>query len=205
MKTISVATHGLTGIFLVALSGAPVVAAVPPPRDVDQRSEAALDVLEARLEAYAALRRRVEGPLPPLRPTTDMHAVYARRAQLASAIKAARPDARRGDILTFSVAAHLRRVIRDALKGVDVEAMLLDLYGEHEMRRGFRPQVHDAYPEWATRAMPAILLLALPPLPDDIEYRLIGYDLVLLDTRADLIIDVSPRTIPSGRAATSVT
>lgn len=96
----------------------------------------------------------------------------------------------------FPVATHLRRVIREALKDVDVEAMLLDLYGEHEMLRNFRPQVHDAYPEWATQAMPMILLLKLPPLPDDIEYRMIGRDLLLLDLRAGLIIDVLPGAIP---------
>ena len=170
--------------------------AAPPPRDVDEGNQEALGILEARIEAYAALRRRVEGSLPPLQPTTDVQAVYVRRAQLASAIKAARPEARRGDIFTFSVAAHLRRAIREALTGVDVDAMLLDLYEEHEMLRGFRPpQVHDAYPGWATHAMPAILLLKLPPLPDDIEYRLIGGDLVLLDTRADLIVDVLPRAV----------
>jgi len=159
-------------------------------------NEAALDILEERIEAYAALRRRLEEPLPPLLPTTDMQAVYARRAQLAAAIKAARPEARRGDILTFPVATHLRRVIREALKDVDVEAMLLDLYGEHEMLPDFRPQVHDTYPEWATHAMPAILLLTLPPLPDDIEYRMIGRDLLLLDLRAGLIIDILRGAIP---------
>jgi hypothetical protein len=161
-----------------------------------QGNEAALDVLEERIEAYAALRRRVEEPLPPLQPTTDMDAVDARRARLAEAIKAARSEARQADIFTFSVATHLRRVIRDALKGVDVEAMLLDLYEEQDLPRSFRPHVHDAYPRWATQAMPAILLLRLPSLPPDIEYRLIGRDLVLLDLRAGLIIDVLRGAIP---------
>ena len=196
MKTISIATHCLTGIILVAVSGAPVVAAAPPPRDVDQGNDPALDILEERIDSYAALRRRIEEALPPLQPTTDMHAVYARTAQLASAIKAARPEARRGDILVFPVATHLRRVIREALKDVDVEAMLLDLYDERDLPRNFNPQVHDAYPGWATQAMPAILLLWLPSLPHDIEYRLIGRDLVLLDLRAGLIIDVLRGAIP---------
>ena len=203
MKTISVVTRCVTGLILLTVSGAPAVAETPRPRQVKQGTEAALHTLEERLEAYTALRSRLEAPLPPLKPTTDMGAVYARKAKLASAIKAARHDARRGDIFTPPVAVHLRRVILDALDGVDVEALLLDLYDEHDTPGTFRPHVQDDYPTWATHAMPAILLLRLPPLADDIEYRLIGYDLILLDLRAGLIIDVLPGAIPRVGFSTS--
>jgi hypothetical protein len=36
---------------------------------------------------------------------------------------------------------------------------------------------------------PPSFLLALPPLPRGIEYRVIGKDLVLLDEPADVILD----------------
>ena len=174
-------------------------AQVGRPPQVSQDDRGALRVFEERIGAYMALRRRVEEPLPPLRPTTDMGSFEVRRSTLASAIKAARPDARRGDILTPVVTAHLRRAMAEALHGVDVEALLLDLYAEDDVPGGYRPQVHHSFPEWATRAVPAILLLRLPPLPAGIEYRLIGHDLVLLDVGADLIIDVLPGAIPRAR------
>ena len=194
---------GVTGIILVTLCGTPVMTVAPRPSDVDRRNEPALDTFAERIEAHVALRRRAEAPLPPLQPTTDMRAVHARKAQLASAIKAARPDARQGDIFTPTVAVYLRRVMLAGLEGVDIEGLLLGLYDEHDLPRSVRPHVHDIFPEWATHAMPPILLLRLPPLPEDIEYRLIGYDLILLDVRAGLIIDVLPGAIPRVGPSTS--
>ena len=37
--------------------------------------------------------------------------------------------------------------------------------------------------------MPPNVLAALPPLPKDIDYRFVGKNLILRDTRANLIID----------------
>jgi hypothetical protein len=195
MKTFSVVTRCVAGIALIALGGAASAATSQRPHRVSD--VAPLQILEERIAAYAALRQRLEEPLPPLAPTTDMDAIYERKATLASAIRAARPGARQGDILTSSVADYLRAVVLEALEGVDIEALLLDLYSEDDVPCHFRARVHDDFPDWATHAMPAILLLHLPPLPKAIEYRLIGNDLMLLDLRAGLIVDILPRAIPS--------
>jgi hypothetical protein len=199
MNTISVVTSCMIGVALVALGSAPL-AASSPGSHVNRSDVAALQVLDERIGAYAALRHRLEKPLPPLEPTTDMEALYARQALLAAAIKAARPEARQGDIFTPAVGERLREVVLEALEGVDVADLLLDLYAEDDVPCQFRARVHDEYPDWASHAMPAILLVQLPPLPDAIEYRLIGRDLILLDLRAGLIIDVLPRAIPSTTA-----
>jgi len=37
--------------------------------------------------------------------------------------------------------------------------------------------------------MPTNLLLTLPPLPEPLEYRVVGQHLLLLDTKADLVVD----------------
>lgn len=44
--------------------------------------------------------------------------------------------------------------------------------------------------------MPPKLLLALPLLPEELEYLFVNRDLVLWDWHADLIIDVLPNAIP---------
>jgi hypothetical protein len=199
MKTIPVVTSCVIGIALVSLASAPCSASSRAAH-VNRSDVPALRVLEERIGAYAALRRRLEEPLPPLEPTTDMEALYAREALLAAAIKAARPEARQGDIFTSAVGERLREVVLEALDGVDVADLLLDLYAEDDVPCQFRARVHDEYPDWASHAMPAILLVQLPPLPDAIEYRLIGRDLILLDLRAGLIIDVLPRAVPSTTA-----
>ena len=50
--------------------------------------------------------------------------------------------------------------------------------------------------EWPALALfdfvPPQLLLALPPLPAELEYRIIGRSLVLLDHHANLIVDILP-------------
>lgn len=195
MKTISEMTSCVIGIALVAL-GSTAYAASSPRAHVSRSDVAALQVLEERLGAYAALRHSLEKPLPPLEPMTDMEAFYARKTLLAAAIRAALPGARQGNIFTSAVGEHLRGVVLGALEGVDVAALLLDLYAEDDVPCQFRARVHDDYPDWASHTMPAILLLQLPPLPEDIEYRLLGHDLILLDLRAGLIIDILPRAIP---------
>jgi hypothetical protein len=43
--------------------------------------------------------------------------------------------------------------------------------------------------------MPIVLLQSLPPLPEDLEYRLLDHDLVLWDIHADLMLDVLPDAI----------
>ena len=174
-------------VTLFALSAA-VVAAVP--QETEQAEAAALRAFDERIGEYAAIHRRLEGPLPPLRPSRSLRSVILNRKYLASAIKTARPHAREGDIFTPAVAPLFRGVINQTLQGRDAEAILRDLFEEHPPMQAFHPRVYDPYPDWATHEMPVILLQRLPPLPEDIEYRLIDHDLVLWDIHADLIVDV---------------
>ena len=73
--------------------------------------------------------------------------------------------------------------------------MLRDLFEDQPLVLGFQPRVHDACPDWATHEMPVILLQRLPPLPEELDYRLIDHDLLLWDADANLIVDVLPSAI----------
>ena len=46
-----------------------------------------------------------------------------------------------------------------------------------------------------TPLVPVNILARLPRLPDDIEYRFLGRDMILLDTRASVILDRIPYAI----------
>jgi len=178
----------LTGFLaLPPVSGSPV-ASMQEGVAVDRA--AALRTFNKRIGEYAALHRRLEGPLPPLKPSTSPSATILKRMRLAAAIKTARPQARRGDIFTAAVGRLFRDLVAAALEGHDIDAFLDDLSDEHERAAGYHPKVYDHYPEWASHYMPVVLLWALPTLPEDIEYRLIGRDLILWDIHADLIVDV---------------
>jgi hypothetical protein len=154
----------------------------------------ALCGFEGRIGQYAALHREMEARLP-LKPTPSVYTLTVRRAYLAAAIKRARPVARQGEIFTPDVAELFRDRIAQALTGRDTEAMLYDLFDDHPATIGFQPRVYDPYPDWATHEMPVILLRWLPPLPEDLEYRLIDHDLLLWDSHADLILDVLPDAV----------
>jgi hypothetical protein len=155
-----------------------------------------LQLFAERVAAYAELHQRVDAVFPPWKATDDVDSIFRRRAYLASAIKAERPDARQGDIFEPSAAAALRGIVADALRNVDVEFMLQGLYEECEMPAGYRAQVNAGYPKWATQEMPFVLLTALPGLPAGIQYRLIDHDLLLWDIDANLIVDVLPEALP---------
>jgi hypothetical protein len=61
----------------------------------------------------------------------------------------------------------------------------------------FKPQVNGIYPINAPKAtFPPRLSLALPTLPDELEFRLVGTSLVLRDTEANLVVDYIPNVLP---------
>ena len=178
-----------------AILNATIVAVASPQREALFRS-AALYLFEEQVEEYAALHRKLEAPMP-LKPSPSPYVLMVKREYLASAIKRARPAARQGDIFTPEVARLFREIIATAMAGRDAESLLRDVFDEEPPLPGFRARVYDPLPEWATHAMPVILLQALPQLPETLEYRLIDHDLVLWDRDADLIVDVMPGAVRS--------
>jgi hypothetical protein len=57
--------------------------------------------------------------------------------------------------------------------------------------------VNDAYPEKRpVTTVPPTILLALPKLPNEVEYRIVGRDLLLLDVRANLVVDLIREAMP---------
>lgn len=159
---------------------------------------AALRLFSQRVDAYAALHRRLEGPLPPLTPTKEVLRNDAARQLLANAIRQARPAAKQGDIFEPAVAMVFRALVAGALKGRDIEGFLVELSEEHPSMHGVRPVVNAPLPAGATHEMPAVLLHVLPALPEDVEYRIVDHDLVLWDIHANLVVDFIPNAFAAG-------
>ena len=60
----------------------------------------------------------------------------------------------------------------------------------------FSNQINGTYPEdKPLSTVPPNILAVLPRLPDDIQYRFLGRHLILLDTRANVILDRIPCAI----------
>jgi hypothetical protein len=164
----------------------------------------ALDRFRDRVDAYVVVHRRAERTVPRLEVTDDPAAIAHASAALAGAIRAARPEARQGDVFTADASSEIRRRIRVALEGRDVDQILRDIYEEEDPADpAIQPRINrtfDGSPPPC--AMPVVLLRVLPELPPELAYRLIDDSLVLLDTQATLIVDYLPDALPRARTTT---
>jgi hypothetical protein len=125
----------------------------------------------------------------------------ATQEALAGAIEASRAKARPGDIFRPEVQPLFRRLIAEQLKGPDaLDARKAVVEGNPGLERESVPiavRVNAVYPPDAPRStVPPSLLLTLPPLPSSLHYRFVGRDLILVDSVAQLIVDVLPAAAP---------
>lgn len=171
----------------------------PPPPQVMPFNEEIFVIagFEARVGDYVALHRVVEGPLPPLRTASNMTEVHAAMTRLAGRIRAARGNARQGDLITPDVAIMFKRVIATCLTPAEWRAILSDLEGQPPMT--LAPlEVNMTWPAGVPyQFMPPHLLTMLPRLPPELHYQILGRALVLWDDHADMIVDFLPQAFPS--------
>ena len=156
---------------------------------------------EEAVNAYHGLRGSVMSMLPPLETPPDLETLRMASAALAAAIRTARPFAAEGDILNPAAAAVLRRRVR-ALLGDPACPLAEVLAVESDDPRPLppRPIVHDRFDWSRASAMPTCLLRVLPALPDELQYRFVQRDLVLVDIDADLVVDVLTDALPVGES-----
>jgi hypothetical protein len=147
-----------------------------------------------RVGEYVALHRQLEADLPPEIVTPDPARLFAPRITLALEIRKARAAARQGDIFTPAVTGYFRRVITEALRVGGVENLLETIEDENYV--SVIATVNGDYPAGASISpMPACLLAALPPLPQELQYRFLSRDLILWDLHAGLIVDFAPQAL----------
>ena len=155
----------------------------------------ATQVFETRVRQYVRLHRVLEGPLPPMRSTTEMDDIRATMHALARRIQAARARENQGEIITPDVARMFRRRIATCLPPEEWAAVFADIDVD-EAGVSVAPPALRVNMEWPHEVpfndVPSQLLLALPPLPSELQYRIIGRSLVLWDHHANLIVDFLP-------------
>ena len=142
-----------------------------------------------RVEDYDALRARLEDGLPPLVVTTNADEIESFEHSLADRLRHARGK-RRGQLFTPTMEGQLKRMLAARADAATIAALMEDGPGEFDV------DVNDTYSKkYALATMPPNLLLALPDLPKDLEYRFVGRHLILRDARANMIIDEIPYAI----------
>jgi hypothetical protein len=149
---------------------------------------------QQRVKKYQSVRKQTAKQGPALKETSDPAKIKTAQDSLAANIRAARSDARPGDIFTPEIRALFRRLMYPELKGAD-GAATKELIKEDEPV-GVRLEVNASYPD--DEPMPTVppnVLAALPRLPEGLEYRIVKKDLILRDVDANLIIDFIPNAI----------
>ena len=97
---------------------------------------------------------------------------------------------KQGEIFTPTISVEFRRILVLEMDATTWAAIMDDNPGE------FSNQINGTYPEGKPLStVPPNILAALPRLPDDIQYRFLGRHLILLDTRASVILDRIPYAI----------
>jgi hypothetical protein len=193
-------TSGLiaAGLAAAALWTAAVTAS---PRQAGEDADP-LEQFYTAVDAYVALHQTVEASVPPLEISPDGEEIRAAIEAMATAMREARPAAAEGDIFNADAAAILRRTIRTTVRdaGCDVAAMRAAEADEPRSFPAPRPLVHDRFDWEAGSFTPWCLLAVLPRLPEELQYRFVGRDLVLVDIHADLVVDVLADAFPASES-----
>ncbi len=176
----------------------PSSATSPDPKRPDPKvnvQASALAEFQANMQAYLDLRESLAKKLKPLSPTASSAELATRQDALASALKQARLGVKPGNLVPPLAAKRIEQTVAEDFKRRRPAATRAVL---DEVPAGVRPAINQIIPDEAALAtMPPLLLKNLPVLPDNLQYRLLQRDLVILDGDTRLIIDYIPNVLPA--------
>jgi hypothetical protein len=159
--------------------------------------DAVLDRFDTAVSAYASLHRRLERALPPEQMFDDPEDMYGAAEALRQALLDARPNVRQGNIFTAEVGSVIRQRLDASLAYHGYRsAEVLAAIRADRLPRTPDPAVNEEFPWGLGSTVWPSLLRALPPLPRELEYRFSNRDLVLLDTHANLVVDILDDALP---------
>jgi hypothetical protein len=180
-------------LLLVPAAWSSIVAASP---------QGAFAEFNQRLLDYVAIHEKAVASVP-LLPASDDPALIAKHQEaIANAIRKARPNASPGDLFVPAVQSALMDLLKRELSGQKGESARETILGEgnpksSESRAAVNLSVNAIYSTKAPLStVPASLLGALPQLPEALEFRFVGRDLILRDTKANLILDILRNAVP---------
>lgn len=140
-----------------------------------------------RVRNYAELRRIAERDVPPLRVTDNADEIIRSERTLTARIREVRGSSDRGQIFSRTMETQLKNLFVVVVDSTTLSAIMDD--GPDE----FDVDVNEAYARHKSLAtMPPNILLLLPALAEDLEYRFVGRHLIVRDVRANMIVDEIP-------------
>jgi hypothetical protein len=207
-----------------AIGSAPAAAQKPPrPQVSDATREKAADQnanpdalvladFQKRIDAYMAIHREAAKDAPSQKETNDPGKIKATQEALAAKIRAARAAAKPGDIMTPEVRNKFRRLMYPVVQGPaaqgtsgSAKAVKADVKDELKENREEQSEeggkavvlkVNATYPpDTPLPSTPPQVLMNLPKLPEQLEYRIVGKNLIIRDVDANIIVDFVPNAI----------
>ena len=165
-----------------------------PDSAADQPEARILADFGDRVRKYLQSRQKAGGSP---KPAKEPEKLAKDRKQTAAKLRVERTDAKQGDIFTPEIAGYFRQQITATFAGPEGPKIRASLR-RAEPVPGIVLKVNAAYPATLPlQSTPPTLLLNLPRLPKDLEYRIVGRDLALHDTVTNLIVDFIPNAIPA--------
>jgi hypothetical protein len=178
----------------------------PPQTGADARG---LTEFSNAVKSYVALHEKAEAGLPKLPDRAEPAAVTAHQKALAEALRNSGPRPKQGHIFVPDIQPFFKRALAPELKGPGAaETREKVAEGNPEPAPGL-PKDPDVKPkdvplvpyadypvDAPVSTVPPPVLLKMPQLPKELEYRFVGKNLVLRDTVANVIVDFIPQAVP---------
>lgn len=148
------------------------------------------------VQDYVRLHKSLESTLPALKQTDVPELIAAHQQALARKIREARPDAKPGDIFTAEATEAFRKAVHHELHGTEGRHARKTLQ-QGEPLKEMPLEINQAYPDGVPfTTVPPSLLLRFPRLPPELAYRIVGRDLLLMDVKASLVVDLIKDVLP---------
>ena len=186
---------------LLFLGASAVVAVVNCKKEEARPAQNPTDAVFAdfgkRVDGYMKLRKTLVDSVGELDPTRSQAEITARATKLANGIMAARTQAKPGDLFTPEFSALVATLIKQEYSRRP-DSVRETREDQQDELPDFVPRVNTLYPTtYPLATFPATLLPLLPPLPEQLEYRVVQNYLVLRDVEANVILDVMPNAVPT--------
>lgn len=191
-------SRGLSLLVVLSVAAAGELAGQGSTTDEELKDDAAgFQEFSDRVQDYVKLQKTVESNIPALNSTELPEMIVAHQQALARLIREARPKAKEGDIFTHSACEAFRHVIRNALEGPEAEHARATMQ-QGDPLKTMHLEVNGIYPDTVPyTTVPPTLLAKLPTLPDQLAYRVVSRDLILIDVKSDIVVDLVHAILPS--------
>src|SRR5262245_22297980 len=166
----------------------------PKPQSAETQEQVVADFME-RVKQFVALHQKLEAALPHVPKQATPKQIDQRERALAAQIQSARAGAKRGDIFTAEMSVFAKRILARIFGGAEGKQLRASIMDENV--KPITLKVNQRYPdEIPIATMPPEVLQTLPSLPEELEYRFLGEQLILLDRHAHIIVDFIIDALP---------